>query len=164
MTARRTDLTIAAAGIVALAAVAGGAAGRAWYHAVTAPVAADRLAHQDAAVALLALGLLGLYPVSTIIVTLVRPATHHSSRQAGTTPVERGQQRSGSRRTSPVCEGWAGLVRPHAAGGGDFLPLVLVRGRRRHKLPARCPRFRSPKIRRVVHTAPGRETPVGGAR
>lgn len=161
MTARRTDLTIAAAGIVALAAVAGGAAGRAWYHAVTAPVAADRLAHQDAAVALLALGLLGLYPVSTIIVTLVRPATHHSSRQAGTTPVERGQQRSGSRRTSRACVrgGGARLVRPQAAGGGDFLPLVLVRGRRRPSLPARC-------VRRTLASdpAPGRETPVGGAR
>lgn len=164
MTARRTDLTIATVGILVLGAAAAGAAGRAWYHALTMPIAADRLAYVDVTVALLALGLLGLWPFSSLILSLIsRPATRHSSRRAGPTPVESriGRRRSGSRRTSRA-PGWTRLVRPHAAGGGARLTLPgdAAAG---SKLPARRTRL-SPRMRRVAHQAPGRETAVGGAR
>lgn len=87
MTARRPDFTIAAVGILVLGAAAAGAAGRAWHEALTAAAASDRLAYVDVTVALLALGLVALYPLSSIILTLIRPATLHS-RRAGDAPVE----------------------------------------------------------------------------
>lgn len=165
MTARRLDLTIAAAGILVLGAAAAGAAGRAWYHALTVPIAADRLAYVDVTVALLALGLLGFYPLSTTILSLIsRPATRHSSRRAGPTPVEsrRAGRRSGSRRTSRALRrGGARLVRHHAAGGGD-LPRSCDPAAAGPQLPARRTRPCSPTVR-VTHSAPSRET-VGGAR
>lgn len=150
MTARRLDLTIAAAGILVLGAAAAGAAGRAWYHALTVPIAADRLAYVDVTVALLALGLLGFYPLSTTILSLIsRPATRHSSRRAGPTPVESRLvgRRSGSRRTSRA-PGWTRLVRHKTAGGGARLTLPgdAAAG---PQLPARF--INHP----VVHTAPG---------
>lgn len=163
MTARRLDLTIAAVGILVLAAAAAGAAGRAWHEALTAAAASDRLAYVDVTVALLALGLVALYPLSSIILTLIRPATLHS-RRAGTTPVESriGRRRSGSRRTSRA-PGWTRLVRHKTAGGGARLTLPgdAAAG---SKLPARRTRLCSPTVRRAAHHAPGRETPVGGAR
>lgn len=160
MTARRLDLTIAGVGIVVLGAAAAGAAGRAWYHALTVPLASDRLAYQDVTVALLALGLLGLYPLSTIMLTLIsRPATPYlSSRRAGQAPVESriGRRRSGSRRTSRA-PGWTRLVRHKTAGGGARLTLPgdAAAGLR---LPARRTRLCSPTVRRAAHQAPGRET------
>lgn len=161
VTARRLDLTIAAVGILVLGAAAAGAAGRAWYHALTVPGAADRLAYQDATVALLALGLLGLYPLSTTILTLVRPATRHSSRRAGTTPVEsrRAGRRSGSRRTSRALRrGGARLVRHKTAGGGPprSSDLAAAGSSSARAGFASCPH--------TIRYRPGRATIAGGAR
>lgn len=163
MTARRLDLTIAGVGILMLGAAAGGAAGRAWHEALTAAAASDRLAYVDVTVALLVLGLLGFYPLSTTILTLIsRPATRSlTSRRAGTTPVEsrRAGRRSGSRRTSRALRrGGARLVRHKTAGGGPprSSDLAAAGSSSARAGFASCPH--------TIRYRPGRATIAGGAR